>query len=292
MAADYGIVVSAENSPYVAWQTQLFCFSALTRLSARPTVVVHRSAAPLLSEFEIVRSWGCPVVEAPQFRNHPLGEYPPRNELGTLLAIACLPQFKLGQILFCEPDMLFVRRPDYAGELCAEHYGYLDYTENRIRHAARKLGVEDLVEELNRTSPIGVPYLLPACELRRLAYRWIDALDSFEELRWIDIMYAFGLALAAEGLTATVTHFMVDNRDQLKKLDRSIVHYCYGDWRWDKKAFRDGRNPLTSVPLPSRKGLSGTVLGEILEQIQQAKAFSLFPRLFSRIWRLAAETSG
>jgi hypothetical protein len=291
MGPDYKVVVSAENSPYIAWQTQLFCFSALTRLGVLPTVVVHRSAAPLLPEFEIIKSWGCPVSEAPLFRNHPKGEYPPRNELGTLLTVACLPEFKHGHVLFCEPDMLFVSKPTYPAELCAEHYTYLNYSEKRVADVARKLGLAERINDLNRSSPIGVPYLLPGSELMRLARRWIGVLDSFDELQWIDIMYAFGLALAVEGLTATVTHLMAHNNDQLKKLDRSIIHYCYGDWRWDKKAFRDGGSPLWSTPMPSRKGLSGTVLGEILKQIQQARTYFQFPRLFNRIWRLAAETS-
>lgn len=289
MSLDFQVVVSAENSPYIAWQTLLFCFSALTRLGKHPIVVVHRSAAPLLPEFEAVKNWGCPVVEAPQFRNHPQGEYPPRNELGTLLTISCLPEFKQGHILLCEPDMIFVSRPRYARELCAEHYTYLDYTEKRVADAARKFGLGERLRALNECYPIGVPYLLPASKLAPLAHRWIDILDSFNELQWIDIMYAFGLALAVEDLTATVTRWMVHNHDPLKKLDRNIIHYCYGDWRWDKRAYRDGLSPLVSAHLPSRKGLSGTVLGEILNQIQQARVYSRFPTLSNWIWRLAAE---
>ncbi len=288
MIPDFKIAVSAENSSYVAWQTQLFCFSAITRLGLYPTVVVHRSAATLLPEFEIVRSWGCPVVEAPQFRNHPRREYAPRNELGSMLTIACLPEFKEGYVLFCEPDMLFVKRPQYSSELSAEHYTYLDYRERRICAAARKFGLEHNVQQLNETSAFGVPYLIPARELPRIAQRWIEVLDSFDELQWIDIMYAFGLALASEGLTARITHFMVQNNDPLRKLDRNIIHYCYGDWRWNKRAFTDGRSPLTSTPTPSRKGLSGTVLGEILNQIQQAKAYNRFPNFSSRFLRVVA----
>lgn len=291
ISLDFKIVVSAENSPYIAWQTQLFCFSSLTRLGKHPTVVVHRSAAPLLRNFDIIKNWGCPLVEAPQFRHHPKGEYPPRNELGTLLTVACLPQFKEGHVLFCEPDMLFVNPPSYTGELCGERYTYLEYTEERVCRTARKLGVGDRIQELNESSRIGVPYLIPACELQRIARRWISVLDLFDELQWIDIMYAFGLALAVEGLRAKMTTVVADNRDPLKKLDRSIIHYCYGDWRWDKRSFRDGRNPLTSAPVPSRKGLSGTVLGEILNQVRQARAYSWFPQAFSRIWRLVAKTS-
>lgn len=291
MDLDFQVVVSAENTSYIAWQTQLFCFSALTKLGKAPVVVVHRSAARLLPEFEIVNNWGCRVVEAPQFRNHPCGEYLPRNELGTLLTIACLPDFKAGHILFCEPDMLFVNRPKYPAELCAEHYTYLDYTEKRVSDTARKLGLGDRIKGLNDIYHIGVPYLLPGSELPRLASRWIEVLDSFDELQWIDIMYAFGLTLAVERLTATVTHFVAHNYDPLKKLDRSIIHYCYGDWRWDKRAFKNGRNPLTSTPMPSRKGLSGSVLGEILAQIQQARAYHQLPAVLRHIWQIAAANS-
>lgn len=215
MSLDFQIAVSAENNPYLAWQTQLFCFSALTRIGKHPTVVVHRSAAPLLPEFEIVRSWGCPVVEAFQFRNHPKGEYPPRNELGSLLTLAHLPQFRQGHVLFCEPDMLFVKRLEYTGELSGEHYAYLDYTRKRVCDVARKFGIEDRAQELNRTSAIGVPYVIPACYIGRIAHRWIEVLDSFDELHWIDIMFAFGLALAFEGLAPTTTRLMVDNYDPL-----------------------------------------------------------------------------
>jgi hypothetical protein len=286
MAIDLQIVVSSENSPYIAWQTQLFCFSSLTRMAVYPTVVVHRAAAPLLPEFEIMRSWGCQIVEAPQFRKHPVGDYPPRNEIGTLVTIAGLPQFGHGYILFCEPDMLFVNRPPYIEGLRAEHYSYLNYTEKRISDVAQTLGLADKLHALNQNSGIGVPYLIPAEELRPIANRWIDVLDLFEEIEWIDIMYAFGLALAVEGLSVEATHFMTHNQDPLKKLDSNIIHYCYGDWRWSKRAFTDGRSPLVSAPMPSVKHLSGTILGEILTQVQQARIYSRFPRLFNCAWGL------
>lgn len=290
MTLDYKIAVSAENSPYIAWQTQLFCFSALTRLGKRPTVVVHRSAAPLLAEFETVKSWGCPIVEAPQYRIHPIGEYPPRNELGSLLTIACLPEFKKGYLLFCEPDMLFVKRIEYSSELCGEYYRYIDYKQERVQNVARKFGITDRLESLNRSSMIGVPYLIPGPELSRIAKRWIEVLDSFDELGWVDIMYAFGLALAFEGCSAKTTHFMTDNFDPVKGLDRSIIHYCYGDWRWNKRSFQDGNSPLGSGPMPSSKGLNSTVLGEILRQVREARAYHRFPRAFKAIWRLAAQS--
>jgi hypothetical protein len=291
MAVDFNVIVSSENSAYMAWQTQLFCFSALTRLGKHPTVVVHRAGTPLRPEFSTVSSWGCPVIEAPQFWHHPKGEYPPRNELGTLLTIASLPKFAEGHVLFCEADMLFVKRLVYSGELSGEHYSYMDYREKRVHAVARKFGIADRLDGLNETGTIGVPYLIPCQHIPRIARRWIDVLDSFDELQWIDIMYAFGLALAVEGLPAKSTQVMAHNYDPLSVLNRDLIHYCYGDWRWDKRAFREGHSPLGDAPIPSRKGLSGTVLGEIFNQIRQARAYSRCPWALKAVWRLAAAVS-
>src|SRR5437762_2752330 len=42
MATDnHLIVVSSENSPYLAWQTKLFYFSCLSRLKLQPLIIVH-----------------------------------------------------------------------------------------------------------------------------------------------------------------------------------------------------------------------------------------------------------
>jgi hypothetical protein len=168
----------------------------------------------------------------------------------------------------------------------------MDYTQKRIRTVAQKFDVVDGLEHLNQTSKIGVPYLIPALHLARIAHRWIEVLDSFEELEWIDIMHAFGLALAVEGLAARTTRMMTNNYDPLKRLDRGLIHYCYGDWRWDKRAFTNGRSPLHTTPMPSTEGLAGTVLGEMLTQIRQARAYNRSPRLLGAIWRLAGAVSG
>lgn len=289
----FKIVVSSENSSYMAWQTQLFCFSALTRLGKRPTVVVHRTSGPLRPEFEIVRNWGCRVIDAPPYSTHPKGIYPPRNEPGSLLTLAAHPDFQVGHILFCEPDMLFVHRLACSGELSGEYYGYLDYNQPRVQAAARKFGITASAEELNRMSRVGVPYLIPGPLLPRIAQRWIEVLDAFEEPDWIDIMYAFGLALAVENLPIKTTHLMAVNHDPLRKLDRSVLHYCYGDDRWSKRAYLNGGSPLDARdPVPSLRGLSGTILGEILRQIRQARGCALLPPVLHRLWRFAAEISG
>ncbi len=291
-ATNFRIVVSSENSSYIAWQTQLFCFSALTRLGKRPTVIVHRTSGPLRPEFQIMRSWGCRVIDAPGYAIHPKGPYPPRNELGSLLTIASHPDFKAGHILFCEPDMLFVKRPQYSGELAGEYYAYLDYNQERVRTAAQKFDLGGKLNDLNRTSKIGVPYLIPAAILPRLAQRWMDILDAFEELDWIDIMYAFGIALAYEGLDAQITHMIDHNHDPLKPSAGSMIHYCYENSHWDKHWFQTGQSPLEPLtPMPSRKGLAGTINGEILKQLQEARKFNRLPRLSNQLWHLFGQIS-
>jgi len=100
-------------------------------------------------------------------------------------------------------------------------------------------------------------------------------------------MYAFGLALAAENLTPATTHHMADNKDPLSPLRRSIIHYCYGDERWNKRAYQAGESPFDHPPVSLPNQLSGTVLGEILHQIRQASACVRFPRLFNAFRSLA-----
>lgn len=292
MAADFKIVVSADNSSYLAWQTQLFCFSALTRFGKHPVVVVHRTGGPLRREFEVVRGWGCKILDAPPYGEHPVGRYPARNELGSLLTIAAHPDFETGDVLFCEPDMLFVRRPRYPGGLCGQYYRYLDYAQPRIGRLAGKFGVAERVAARRADLMIGVPYLIPGSLLPRLARRWIEVLDAFDDLTWIDIMYAFGLALAVEDLPVTTTRLMAHNLEALDAADCSIIHYCYGDRRWDKRLFRDGRSPLDPAEaVPPVQGLSGSILGEIYKQIRQARACAVFPPV-ANLWRLAAKLPG
>lgn len=237
-----------------------------------PIVVVHKADESLRSEFLELRQRGCTVLEAPSFRLHRKGLYPPRNELGSLLTISSM--HSLDQpILFCEPDMLFVDKIEYKDVLTGEYYGYLNYDSEHIAGVARHLLIEHLLPCLNRYGKIGVPYLIPAQFLHRIASRWLETLDAFEELQWIDIMYAFGLCLALEGLEAETSHIMNDNFRPSGQLSRRLVHYCYGDSVWNKRFFLDKGTPL-GVPdelLPRTQ--PGSILHEMMCQLRQARAF-------------------
>lgn len=257
----------------MAWQTQLFCFSAIRKLGKHPRIIVHKSKEELRSEFHMLNNEGCAVIEAPSFRFHPKGEFPPRNELGSLLKIAENICSETTHILFCEPDMLFVRGLEYTDAVAGEYYKYLDYKEDRVTRVARKLNIVQLLETLNETAKIGVPYLIPARHIRRIASRWIEVFDSFESLQWYDIMYAFGLALALEGLQTEVTRFMDTNRHCMAPLSGRLIHYCYGDIAWNKRDFFSGKTPF-DVPDPELPTCGpDTILGEMIAQIREAREF-------------------
>ncbi len=272
----YQIVVSSANSLYMAWQTQVLCASAWTTLRQRPTVVVHASDGtkgseePLCPEFRLLQEHGYRVIQVPSYARTPTGLlYPPRNELGTLCTLASMRDLGAEPVLFCEPDMLFVRPLDYRGGLAAEFYTYLHYEEPRVANAARACGIGHRIATLNATRRIGVPYLLPADLIGRLASRWIAVLDAFDELRWIDIMYAFGIAVELEQLDVQVTHMMTDNYHPMKPV-RRLVHYCYGDAIFDKRRFRQ-QSPLDLRDEDLPAGVPDTVLGEIVRQVRQAR---------------------
>lgn len=272
MQLPYQVVVSSENTVYMAWQTQLFCYSCLSRLEQAPIVIVHETGEPLLEELQVLRSHGCRVVEAASCGIHPTGCYAPRNELGSLLVASALEDLQHKSILFCEPDMIFVRPPVLPMKLCAEFYSYLQYQEERVSRVINAFGLKDGVNRLNSGYRVGVPYHILLSDIRRIAVRWFKVLDSFSEISWIDIMYAFGIALLSEGRTVETTHIMQHNQDPKKRVSRDLIHYCYGDARWNKKMF------LRNSPLRMTEGSypiydHTEIGGEIIAQLREAKAF-------------------
>lgn len=273
MSIPFKIVVSSENTSYLAWQTQLFCYSALSRLGIHPIVVVHQTNEILRPEFHLLSKCGFRVIEAPSFNIHPKAFYPARNELGSLLTVSDLSDLEEDCVLFCEADMLFTDSVVYDGPLAAEYYGYLDYAEERVQVVARQFGIGDSIDQLNATKKVGVPYLIPPQYLRQIARRWLEVLDAFDAPEWIDIMYAFGLALVIEKLDQVTTRMLQDNFRPMAFLSGRVIHYCHGDFVWNKRHFSKSGTPLELAVETGVKGSSGTVLREILSQINEAKAF-------------------
>jgi hypothetical protein len=91
-------------------------------------------------------------------------------------------------------------------------------------------------------------------------------------------MHAFGLAVTQLGLEVTQTDLVDMNLEQLACARRTIIHYCYGDATWDKRFFVEVTESQ-NVWFPQVSAGEGTILGEILAQIIEARKFynNLFP---------------
>ena len=88
-ARRYRIVVSAENTPYMAWQAKLFHFSCVSHLNHSPIFIVHECGSKWRRDFQELADAGAIVSRAPSYRITSNGDdYPPRNAAGTLLHAA------------------------------------------------------------------------------------------------------------------------------------------------------------------------------------------------------------
>jgi hypothetical protein len=269
------IVVSAENNPYMAWQSKLFHFSSLSRLGQTPLIVVHESGATTLHEGfqELVRVGGR-VERAPTYKLTAKGDlYPPRNTPGSLLHAAQAYGSEYDSLVLCDPDIIFVRPPEFPSALSGDYCSYMNYDLDCVEVARQALSISrDLIEEQKETLRCGVPYVIPVDEARPLAEAWIKALDEFPARKWEDVMYAFGLAALKLGLKVNLTRMAQNNYWPDANLRADVVHYCYGDETWSKRHyFREAQ--AESVWQPPVESPAGTVLGEILSQLREAEKF-------------------
>ena len=270
----YRIVVSAENSPCLAWQAKLFHFSCVSRLNHSPIVVVHDCGSKWRPDFQELAGAGAIVSRAPSYRITANGDdYPPRNTAGTLLRAAQLCAAKDEFIVLCDPDMIFVRQPDFSGNLSGEYYGYLNYDRKPVRRAAKKIGIRlEMLDRQKEELCCGVPYVIPVAAAKQLADAWLQAIDAFSPRHWEDQMHAFGLAVVKLGLRVTLTYIMNHNHWPDAMLDRDIIHYCYGDKTWNKRSYFTTRQ-VREVWSPAAAAQQGTILAELLSQIREARDF-------------------
>jgi hypothetical protein len=149
----------------------------------------------------------------------------------------------------------------------------MNYDRPAVRTAAERLGVSlDALRARRAELSCGVPYVIPVEAARDLAQTWLAAIDAFPRVVWGDMMHAFGLAVVKLGLGVTLNHAMQDNYRPDAEVTAEIVHYPYGDDRWNKRHYLTAE----TAPLawePRAEAAPGTVLGEILEQIRAARQF-------------------
>ena len=268
------IVVSAENTPYAAWQAKLFCFSCLRQLKHSPLIIVHESGRQLHRDYQSIIRAGGAVQSVPNYRTTGHGDdYFPRNTAGTLLHAAEICNGQSEFIVLCDPDMIFVRGPNFPLTLAGDFYAYMNYDREVVDIAAQAVGVtREMIEAQKQELRCGVPYVIPVSYAGRLAELWLEAIDAFPPRRWEDNMYAFGLAVAKMELKVTLTQLADHNYWPEEQVQRDMIHYCYGDEVWTKRNYLTEENAQT-VWDPPTAAREGTIAWEVFHQLREAKKF-------------------
>src|SRR5215510_146303 len=270
---NHRIVVSAENNSYTGWQCKLFYFSCVTRLGQQPLIIVHDSGRDWHSDFYDLLQTGCEIRPAPNYRFAGRGDdYYPRNTAGTLIhaAESCSEE---DFIVLFDSDMIFARQPHFPSALSGDFVSYMNFEKDFARKAMREFGIHRELENAEKESlRCGVPYVIPVAGAQQLARTWLNAIDAFSSRRWEDIMYAFGLATLKLGLKVELTYEVAHNFQMDDRLDAAIIHYCYGDERWNKRDYFDEHEART-VWQPTLNGAEDTILGELIKQIKEAGQF-------------------
>jgi hypothetical protein len=268
------IIVSAENNPYMAWQCKLFHFSCTSRLKNAPVFIVHETGAELHQDFQEIMKTGGRVQRAPSYKLTARGDlYPPRNTPGTLLHAAEIHGPECDSLVLCDPDMIFVRPPEFPTTLSGDYCSYMNYELDCVEVARASLGISrGLIDEQKEALRCGVPYAIPTSDARPLAEAWIEAIDAFPARKWEDVMYAFGLAAVKLGLKVWLTRMAESNYWPDANARADVVHYCYGDETWSKRHYFTP-DQAQNVWQPRVEAPANTILGEILSQIREAEKF-------------------
>ena len=277
------IVVSAENTPYMEWQCKLFYFSCVTRLKRQPLFIVHNSGKDWCPGFyDIVRAGGA-VYSVPNYRTGRSGDdYAGRNHPGSLIEAARLLGDQLDFIVLCDPDLIFTREVEFLESLAGEFSPFMDYDSDSVSHPLRDLGIsKEALNPQKESLRCSVPYVVPAGRATELGTTWLHAIDAFNPRRWEDVMYAFGLTVVKLGLKLTVTQMATTNFRPDEQVREPIIHYAYGDERWSKRDYYT-KEEAVAVWDADQEAISGSILGELLSQIRQAREFYRDPYSMSK----------
>ena len=85
-------------------------------------------------------------------------------------------------------------------------------------------------------------------------------------------MYAFGLTVVKLGLKLTITQMATTNFRADEHAGEPIIHYAYGDERWSKRDYYT-KEEAAGVWDADQEAMPGSILGELLSQIRQAREF-------------------
>lgn len=97
-------------------------------------------------------------------------------------------------------------------------------------------------------------------------------IDLFEEIDWIDMMYAFGFVACIERLDIITTRTMDTNVTDESAINGTLIHYCYADRAFDKRRYQQ-RSVLEVSEEQLAVGFPGTINSEIFRQIGGLRSF-------------------
>ena len=274
MTGKHQIVISAENNAYTGWQCKLFYYSCVTRMNHQPIIIVHDSGNDWHPDFHDLSKAGCALYAAPSYRLNKTGDdYAPRNTAGSLIRAAELFAGQDMLIVLCDPDMIFTRPAEFPEILSGDFCSYMNYDRDFVGDALRELGLDrEQLEPQKDSLRCGVPYVIPIAQAHALGTTWLEAVEVFPPRRWEDIMYAFGLAVVKLGLKLNLTHLADHNYWPGEKVTAPMIHYAYGDEHWTKRNYFTDEQ-VRDLWSPMLDGPAGTILGEILGQIREAREF-------------------
>lgn len=268
------VVVSAENSSYLGWQAKLVYYSCLTRAGLVPVIVVHGGPQELIPSLVDTQRKGGYIVQAPSYRTTPRGrDYAPRNSPGTLIEVSKSLDPRVRWIVLCDADVLFTRRPAFEPECSGEFYGYLNYADSIVRDVVNRAGVAaSAIDDYGSRLRCGIPYVIPADAAQELGKAWLKCTDLFLRPRWVDVMYAFGIAAALCRCELNTTSLIQTNLRPDEELTAGIIHYCYNNARWSKRRFilREQADRVWTSQAPA---VPGSVQMEIFTQLAAAAEF-------------------
>lgn len=286
------IVVSTENTHYLAWQAMLFHYSCVKHLGRPPIIVVHKDDEPLLSGFERIRAAGGRIQTAPNYRVENGDLYPPRNTAGTLRHVETDAEY----LVLCDCDMIFLQPLpfedlmltsrqvsfDFVGYLVPDAPQYQPFLDN----VCRTVGVAP--ENLRRVEINGgVPHVIPAQWQRPLSDEWFELMALFpNEERddqcppqkvWLAATWAIVIAMHRLGLEPVSTRLCTSNgheADPLPPLNATgpkMLHYCYGGPGFHKREYfsqADAEQNVWDV-----RPNDGTLAGIIRQQLRDVRQY-------------------
>ncbi len=285
------LVVSAENTCYMAWQCMLFQASCQTHLGRTPTFVVHGDDDSLVDGFVRIARQGGRVQRAPNFRDRG-SSYPPRNAIHSLDLVHSDADY----LALFDPDMVFLQPIDFDGlaqqlapeEITLDRVGYLNLErgyQEPIRRICQSAGI-DFAAVAQQPPSGGVPHLVPNRLRHRLCRAWLSLTDQCREAlarahgadssaAWVAVMWGLVLAIRQLGLKPRLTDFCISNAGNpalpTAPHTPAMVHYCYCHETWSKRRFLGSADACDAVWTSTAP--PGTVNGAICQQLAWAARY-------------------